>query len=346
MPRLTTIYTRKGDEGETSLGGGQRVPKNSARVVAYGTVDELNSAIGVALKPAVDRLENELRGKLVVRRVDIQSAAGRQLVGQFGIEVTPTFIFFDAAGRQQWRNVGGVDAVVVRTRQAIRRSDGSYLRFDSNAIVLIDATNNPRVWKLMSTAISAKLAALDALTWTNNTFPVFTGASTVSAVALSSLQAADAELSAIAGLTSAADTFPYFTGSGSAALGTVTSFARTLLDDTTAAAARTTLGLSLYVENPTAPTTPTAPAVIPLRSRFPHPRLHLRATRRRRSLGIAPATVTRIGLPTPTGWATWLPSRGRRISSCSGGTFSSRGTGPMLIPITARRFSSSATMSG
>jgi len=49
MPRLTTIYTRKGDDGETSLGGGQRVPKDAPRVAAYGTVDELNSAIGVAL---------------------------------------------------------------------------------------------------------------------------------------------------------------------------------------------------------------------------------------------------------------------------------------------------------
>ena len=37
-----------------------------------------------------------------------------------------------------------VDAVVVRTRQAIRRSDGSYLRFDSNAIVIIDKENNPK----------------------------------------------------------------------------------------------------------------------------------------------------------------------------------------------------------
>lgn len=49
MPRLTRLYTRKGDDGTTGLGGGQRVQKDSARVVAYGTVDELNAAIGVAL---------------------------------------------------------------------------------------------------------------------------------------------------------------------------------------------------------------------------------------------------------------------------------------------------------
>ncbi|HEX6385763.1 MAG TPA: cob(I)yrinic acid a,c-diamide adenosyltransferase [Anaerolineae bacterium] len=49
MPRLTKIYTRKGDEGTTSLGGRQRVAKDSARVSAYGSVDELNSVIGVAL---------------------------------------------------------------------------------------------------------------------------------------------------------------------------------------------------------------------------------------------------------------------------------------------------------
>lgn len=49
MPRLTKIYTRKGDDGTTALGGGQRVPKDSLRVRAYGAVNELNSMIGVAL---------------------------------------------------------------------------------------------------------------------------------------------------------------------------------------------------------------------------------------------------------------------------------------------------------
>ena len=48
MVRLTKIYTRGGDAGETSLGGGARVPKHDLRVAAYGTVDEANAAVGLA----------------------------------------------------------------------------------------------------------------------------------------------------------------------------------------------------------------------------------------------------------------------------------------------------------
>ena len=47
--RLSKIYTRTGDDGTTGLGDGTRVPKDGERVEAYGTVDELNSAIGVLL---------------------------------------------------------------------------------------------------------------------------------------------------------------------------------------------------------------------------------------------------------------------------------------------------------
>ena len=66
--RLTRIYTGGGDAGETSLGDGTRVSKLDSRIAAFGTVDELNSAIGLVLsgdvpgeiRPVLDRVQNEL----------------------------------------------------------------------------------------------------------------------------------------------------------------------------------------------------------------------------------------------------------------------------------------------
>lgn len=68
MPRITRVYTRTGDDGTTGLGGGQRVPKDSPRIEAYGTVDELSSVLGVAvalglhpkLAETLERIQNEL----------------------------------------------------------------------------------------------------------------------------------------------------------------------------------------------------------------------------------------------------------------------------------------------
>jgi len=67
--RLTRIYTRGGDAGETSLGDGRRVPKTDPRIEAYGTVDELNSVLGLVLaspelpdefRPWLEQVQNDL----------------------------------------------------------------------------------------------------------------------------------------------------------------------------------------------------------------------------------------------------------------------------------------------
>src|ERR1700761_867225 len=56
QPRLAInrVYTRQGDAGETSLAGGQRVPKDALRIEAYGTVDELNAFVGLAAVSCVE----------------------------------------------------------------------------------------------------------------------------------------------------------------------------------------------------------------------------------------------------------------------------------------------------
>ena len=60
MPRLTKIYTRKGDDGTTALGTKLRVAKHSARVSAYGTIDELNSTLGFALSQGLESAVEEI----------------------------------------------------------------------------------------------------------------------------------------------------------------------------------------------------------------------------------------------------------------------------------------------
>ncbi|SLN12544.1 Cob(I)yrinic acid a,c-diamide adenosyltransferase [Roseovarius litorisediminis] len=67
MVVLNKIYTRTGDAGETALGNGARVAKHSARVNAYGTVDEVNSTVGLArlqatgdVDLALERIQNDL----------------------------------------------------------------------------------------------------------------------------------------------------------------------------------------------------------------------------------------------------------------------------------------------
>jgi len=62
MPKITKIYTKTGDDGTTALGSKLRVSKNDLRVETYGTIDELNSMIGLALSYGLEsRLADELK---------------------------------------------------------------------------------------------------------------------------------------------------------------------------------------------------------------------------------------------------------------------------------------------
>jgi len=72
--RLSKIYTRTGDDGTTGLGDGSRVPKDDARVEAYGSVDECNCAIGIVL--AVAGLPADVRDVLVTVQHELFDLGG------------------------------------------------------------------------------------------------------------------------------------------------------------------------------------------------------------------------------------------------------------------------------
>jgi cob(I)alamin adenosyltransferase len=89
MVRLTRIYTRGGDTGETSLGDGARVPKHAVRVAAYGTVDEANAAIGIArlhADPAADEMLDRIQNDLFDLGADLCTPEdGRRAAGALRI---------------------------------------------------------------------------------------------------------------------------------------------------------------------------------------------------------------------------------------------------------------------
>jgi cob(I)alamin adenosyltransferase len=123
MVVLNKIYTRTGDAGLTALGTGERVPKHSARIAAYGTVDETNAVIGVArlhvreAHPDVDamlaRIQNDLfdlgadlctvkakRGQPALRVVAAQVARLEREIDEMNGELGPLTSFILPGGSE------------------------------------------------------------------------------------------------------------------------------------------------------------------------------------------------------------------------------------------------------
>jgi len=119
-PRLAInrVYTRQGDSGETALAGGQRVPKDSLRIEAYGTVDELNSFVGAARVSAVESGIAELAGILL--RVQHELFNLGSILATLPEDVHP-------------KQARVTSAEILRLEQEMDRANGSCTRCDRSS---------------------------------------------------------------------------------------------------------------------------------------------------------------------------------------------------------------------
>jgi len=106
--RITRVYTRSGDRGETGLVGGARVPKDALRIEAYGTIDELNSVVGLARAFNREAAPSPARAQLeeILKRIQ------NDLFDLGGELATPADAFYEGMFRVGTDEVAALERVI------------------------------------------------------------------------------------------------------------------------------------------------------------------------------------------------------------------------------------------
>jgi cob(I)alamin adenosyltransferase len=148
------IYTKTGDKGETGLFGGERVSKNSSRIEAYGTVDELNSFIGLAIlecnSKEVQILLEKIQNKLFVLGSDLATPDSEKnkklninrVVPDFAIELENAIDYFTSK-LEELKNFilpgGGKSAALLHVCRTIcRRAERKVVAIDDGIKISSD----------------------------------------------------------------------------------------------------------------------------------------------------------------------------------------------------------------
>jgi cob(I)alamin adenosyltransferase len=111
--RITRVYTRTGDQGETALVGGRRVAKDSQRIVAYGAIDELNSVLGI-----VRALATKESSKAAARLIEILTRLQNELFDLGSELATPPDMDYEG----MWRASEGEALELERTIDECQKS--------------------------------------------------------------------------------------------------------------------------------------------------------------------------------------------------------------------------------
>ena len=115
---INRVYTRRGDSGETGLAGGQRLPKDHLRIKAYGTIDELNSFVGLARESACEPAVAELAG--ILRRVQHELFNAGSILATLPADVHPRQARITAAETEQLeREIDRMNQVLPRLRSFV-----------------------------------------------------------------------------------------------------------------------------------------------------------------------------------------------------------------------------------